>query len=370
MTNFKVKNEVLVKAVNKIFSVVATGIRITIVGSKKVPNKGTMACIEAYDEKSVEIQTHFFIDTDCTDTVTCKVNGKEFSSIVRALGKLAKDFDLTISDSDLSISVGESANIKLPVLSECKLIERPVEKPFCSIKVSTEDWLNALKKGAYAYGGKGPGIYFNVNEEGIELYSLDGTRAAKSYVKGQVETSKELKECNFYVGPEINNIKAILGSDVTGIYILDKCVLVQNGTDVAIISKINSTFPVDIITNLYKSRAIESTIELNQKDLLNGIEITTVIDDAKQMPLLLKIDQNKLYLLSSKGNAKIQLNATITGNFDFIAFNAELLRKAVEASGESIVLQYVNPQQPLWIEEKENKDTYAFICPVNPKTDQ
>lgn len=375
MTTIKVQRETLVKAVDKVSAAVITALRFAIIGQKKVEGRGTLASLEAYDGKNMELQTHFYVNTECETTKFVNVNGKEFSSVVKALGKLDGDFTINfLGESDaateLSISVGEAdaAIIKIPVLDDCLLMERPSEKPFCSIKVITENLLKAINQGAYAYGIKGvAGVYFNVTSEGTEIFSLDGRRGAKSFLKGEVQSTKEnITDCSFYVGPSISNIKGILTMENTNIFVLDNIVLVQSGTDVAIINRISDKFPISSIKQIYETRQIEACLEMGQKEFLNALDIVSVPNDAKTKPIILKMEDNKLFLLSSKGNAKLQVKATVKGNFDMFAFGVDLLRKAVENSGEHVLLKYVSPQQPLWIESKDNESSYAFICPVNP----
>lgn len=375
MKNFKVEKDLLLKSVEKVSAAVVDKLRLTIIGEKVVKDKGTLTCIEAYDGKMMQIQSHFYVDTDIKETIICNLS-KEFVTVVKALSKLNGAFNFNLIGekelTELTISVGESAVIKIPILDTCTLMEKPSSKPFGSIKVNTIEFIKKLSTGGFAHDirteGALSGVFLEVGEEGITIHSTDGRKGSKSFLKGAVEIKdKAIEDCHSYVSSSINNIKGILNLEMTCVYLLDKTIMIQNGADIAILNKINQKFPITEMKKIHDNRVVESTIEINKKTLLDALFIASVTDDCKTLPLVLKQKDNKIYIISSKGNAKIHVDAKVDNNFDMIAFNYSMIHDCIANMEEQLIIKYVRPEQPLWIESKEIDQCVTFLCPVVTK---
>jgi hypothetical protein len=375
MMTIKVESEVINQAVEKIEKAVATGVRITLLKADTQKKRGLVR-LDSFNGKNLEIQTQIHVITDM-ENFSCAVNGKDFITVIKNLNKLGGSITLEF-DIDKNLIKGveikndKSAQIKLTVLDNYKSMEVSKVMPYCNITVKTSELIKAMDQGAYAFGSNAnvAGVFFKVLNESLNIFTLDGNRGAKSMLEGVVVVeNKEIEECSFYVDSIINNIRSILTDNDTKIYILDKWIYLQNSNNLALINRLVEESPYKAIETFYESKVVEANIETKKSDLITALNIATVTEDSRNLPLVMKLEDDKLYIQSVNGNTRMLLNAVMTGKIEPIAFSAEYLRKAIDSNyDENIIIRYVNSKQPLWIENKSDEGkSYSFICPVNYK---
>lgn len=360
-----IKKEDLLKTAEKIAKVANSdlGIKLTIFGGKKSNNIG----LEAYNGNSMQICEYLDGTTEIKDN-HIKIIETKFLNVVKQLGRLdAENFILKISETEISVSIDNKAEVKVKVKEKGCFLNLANIKQNDFFTVNTINFKNTIQKGGYAFSEeieKISGILFEVYGSNLSVYSCDGHHGAKYSTEINRENESNL---SFVLPNSIIQVVTLLQNEETSVIITDGMIFINNGVTFITLNQIKETFPVQAFTTIEKTRNnISCELVLNRKQLLNCIDIVSTVN-TKEQPIRISNEKKEIYIYSGHNDAKCLLDAQCKGEFEHIYISSKYIKNSLTVSNtEDIKISISGEKDPIWIHEllSTPEMDYSFIMPV------
>lgn len=323
--------------------------------------------LSAYD---LEIGIETTILANITEDGKIVLPAKLFSEIVRK----APDDNITITINEKNIATIESgvSNFTIIGINPEEFPELPTIEKDNKIEIEGELLKSIIDQTIFAVAESDSkpihqGSFFNINEETLEVVSVDGYRLAMRREKIK-STSKKVT----FVIPKktLLEISKLSKEEIIEIYPSRRHIMIKINNYTIISSILEGEF-LDYNSAIPKTSSTE--VIVNTREFIESTErVSLLISDRLKSPLRCVFDSNqiKLSCTTPVGRATDQLDCQITGNNLEMGFNNRYLLDALKNSEcDEVKVKLNGPLSPMLITPKEGDNFLFMVLPVRLKNE-
>ena len=351
----------LSKALNTVSKAVSVRTTIPILKGVLLTVKDNRLTLSASDlDMSIETS----IDIQSGEDGASVVSAKLFGEIIRKLPNALLSAELK-SDNKLYINcLGSDFNIVSLPAEEFPVIKGINSKEFYDIK--KKDFIELINKVIFAASidekkGILTGALLNFTSNGLEMVALDGFRMAVA--QSEITINKEKKiVIPARILAEINKIlKEDEGSDTLSLLIDEKKVEVLTEETRIVARLLEGEFIKykDIIPASYKTRIVVS-----KEEMLSGIERASLLaKEGKNNLIKITVEDGNVDITSrsEEGNVNEHLSAEINGDNIVIGFNSKYLIDVLKAISDDEIAFEMGTSVSSCLIRPVDGDAYTYL---------
>jgi len=355
----------LAKAINTVSKAVSVRTTIPILKGILLTVKDNRLTLSASD-LDISIETN--IEIQGGENGSTVVSAKLFGEIIRKLPNALitaennneGKFNINCLGSEFSI-------VALPA-EEFPVIKGIESNEFLVVK--KKDFSEIINKTIFAASidekkGNLTGALLNFNNEGLEMVALDGFRMAVA--KAEIKTEKEKSIIvPARILAEINKIiREDEGSDTLSLLIDEKKIEVRTEETRVIARLLEGSFIKykDIIPASYKTRIVVS-----REDILSAVERASLLaKEGKNNLIKISVEEGNVSVSSrsEEGNVNENINAEVNGDNIVIGFNSKYLIDVLKViSDEEITFEMGTSVSSCLIKPVEGDSYIYLVLPV------
>lgn len=364
---FKIQKDILYNALNAVVKAAATKSIQPVLSNVLMETIDNQIKFCATDlDISIEVRVSAVIEEEGSITLPVK----KLSEIVSKLPNNEISFNLNTENNITEIKCGNS---KFDIIginsSEFPPISYPESEDL--IEVELEPFLKAIKQVAFASSGYDTnnilsGVFFNINNNVLEMAATDGNRLTRVIKNIETENNKEYS----VVIPSktlTEFSKILLGTDDKNVFIT-----IKNGqisfklTDRFLVSRIlEGQYPKyqQLIPSNY-----ENYVLINRDNLISSLDRTSTMVNERTSIIKFIFKENNLNLLADTPNfGDCSDNVEIDYDKDelIIAFNYKYVLDALKViDTDNIKMELNGPLSSVLIKPDSEEDYLNLIMPV------
>lgn len=355
----------LAKAINTVSKAVSVRTTIPILKGILLIVKDNRLTLSASD---LDISIETTIDVQSGENGSSVVSAKLFGEIIRKLPNALVTAE-NKEDGKLNINClgSEFSIVSLPA-EEFPVIKGIESKEYFDI--NKKNFIDIVNKTVFAASidekkGNLTGALLNFNNEGLEMVALDGFRMAVAKAEIKTGTDKNII-VPARILTEINKIlKEDEGSDTLSLLIDEKKIEVRTEETRVIARLLEGSFIKykDIIPASYKTRIVVS-----REDILSAVERASLLSkEGKNNLIKISVEDGNVVISSrsEEGNVNENVSAEINGDNIVIGFNSKYLIDVLKVvSDEEIAFEMGTSVSSCLIKPVEGESYIYLVLPV------
>lgn len=361
------KSQNLVEAVSNVQRAVSSKSCLTVLEGIFIKAENNQIVLCGYD---LEIGITTTIDANVKEPGAIVLSAKIFSDIIR---RMPSDEISIIVDEKLVTSIKSGA-------SEFSIIgippedypERPLINSFSDFSIDAQSLKSMIRQTIFAVASTdekpiNTGTLFDINEDEINLVSVDGYRLAK-----RTEKTNCKEKLSFVVpGKTLSEILKLLPDEDKKINLsVGRKHLTFQIDNYSIISRLLEGDFLDYNSAVPSNKTTELTV--NTKDFIESVErVSLVITDRLKSPIrcIFSNGLTKVSCITPLGKANDEFPSEITGDPVEIGFNNRYLLDALKnVDSDKVKMQMNGPLSPLKILPLEGNTFVFLVLPVRLKS--
>ena len=354
----------LVKAINTVSRAVSVRTTIPILKGILMNVKDGRLTLSASD---LDLSIETSIDVQASQEGSAVVSSKLFGDIIRKLPNSL--VNISSGEGKINIQcIGSDFSIVALPSDEFPVIGSIESKNFIEIK--KDDLSDIIKKTVFAASidekkGILTGCLMNFEPDSLEMVTLDGFRMAVSRKDAVTGISKKLIVPARILSEITKIIADDEGSDTVSLVIEDKKIeiLTEDTRVVARLLEGDFIKYSDIIPSSYKTRVI-----VGREDMLGSIERASLLaKEGKNNLIKLTISSGSVDISSrsEEGNVNEHVGADVSGDDLIIGFNSKYLLDVLKSvNDEEVAFELGTSVSSCLIKPIEGKDYTYLVLPV------
>lgn len=355
----KVEKSKLVEGLRKVSNAISKNTTLEILNGVLIEAENNNLSITATD-LNIAITTHIPCQTEMFKE-TYVVDAKLFTNIISKMPE--ENIEITLKEKAIEIKSGNS-KFNINILGQAE--EYPSLNTLTEIKDITKMTLKAdtfkeIVKRTYPFVREDHvrpelnGIKFEISNKILKTVSLDGYRL--SYFVSEIDDEID-GEIIIPAKVLENSVKAISGENVIISFNkeINKCIKIES-EDAIIYSRTLEGKFLDF-KSLLQVENNTTIVKANREKLKEAIDRVLIIAKAeKNIPVILKINNNQLKIIAKTDNSNIKevLDIKTEGENNVIAFNPLFVQQALSVmENEEIEFRIKNKTSPAFILDGDN----------------
>lgn len=217
--------------------------------------------------------------------------GCEFADVLKVLGEFGDEYNISLTDKALELSVG-SASMTISLKDDGTKIQMQNPKKDQVLYNATFDraeFVKAVRQGTFAYctdGSINIASTAGITSRDKKLYitTTDGKMATRSYAKNILDNDSSELDCISVDAPSLRAICNKLEEDKINVMIFDKQFIIKDGNSYYTIIRYQNQFPKEVnklLDNVdYNFKAV-----LDVSSLKAAIKVATILEKDKKAML-------------------------------------------------------------------------------------
>lgn len=281
------------------------------------------------------------IESNANSTVSVKSMDEKRNADANIMGLSPKDFP------DIPVFSQKKESITVDKLYFKRMIQKVI---FC---VSTDNSKYTLD-----------GIFFECLEKTMKMIGIDGRRMAM--IESEYPENKHEDFSTIIPNQFLHQLqKVLLSEGVLDFYFSNNRLHVKVDNLEFSVSVLNGNFP-DYKT--FMPQTYQFNLTVSNRELINAIDLASVMVDPDSNKLMWKISENKLNIStqhSDYGNSKEDVVIAYEGTAHEIGINYKLISEILkEIETKEVEFKFNNAVSPISINEKNRKEYFFILMPM------